>query len=203
MQLKRTQVSTAYEIIEKQNWTMKLVGFLIKVGIIPIYIDKNGQFTFKLFSWKTIVYLLLSLGHVFLFFFFLTIIYNISFSTVLGVGLSNNDLDNIISKVSYVMFLVEIVLPLLLFHGISKYNGYDIKVMKLASGRIKILAGEVILSLDHPFGRKHPIMIHCVNLLAWPFLGSIYDNKIKLSSPICVRTENLMEGFELSKHKNY
>ena len=155
-----TKVSTGNEIIEEQTWTMTLVGILIKVGIIPLYIDKNGQFTFKLFSWKTIVYLLLSLGHVFLFFFFLTLIYNISFSTVFGVGLSNNDLINIISKVSYVLFLVEIVLPLFLFHGISKYDGIDIKVMKLASGRKKILAGEVILLLDHRFRRKHPFKIH-------------------------------------------
>ena len=146
MQLKRTQVSTVYEIIEKQNWKMKLVGFLIKVGIIPIYIDKNGQFTFKLFSWKTIVYLLLSLGHLFLFFLFLSLIYKLPLATLLGFGMANNDLNIVIDKVIYVLILVQIILPLFLSHGISKlqYKGIDIKVMKLAFGHNKILAGEVI-----------------------------------------------------------
>ena len=143
MQLKRTQVSTVYEIIEKQNWTMKLVGFLIKVGIIPIYIDKNGQFTFKLFSWKTVVYLLLSLGHLFLFFLFLSLINKLPLATILGFVMANNDLN---TKVSWVLILVQIILPLFLSHGISKlqYKEIDIKVMKLAFGHNKILAGEVI-----------------------------------------------------------
>ena len=141
-----SKVSTVNEIIEMQNWTMKLVGFLIKVCIIPIYIDKNGQFTFKLFSWKTIVYLLLSLGHLFLFFLFLSLIYKRPLATILGFGMANNDLNIVIGKVTWVLILVQIILPLFLSHGISKlqYKGIDIKVMKLAFGHNKILAGEVI-----------------------------------------------------------
>jgi len=32
------------KIVEQQTWTMKLVSILIRVGIIPLYVDKNGQF---------------------------------------------------------------------------------------------------------------------------------------------------------------
>ena len=152
MKLSRNLVSDYQKSNEKPNYTQKFVVFLIKVGIIPISLNKEGEFIFKLLSWKILVYLFLSFGHLFLYFLFWPLIYNVELSSVFNFKFKKSAFDQIALYIFNVFSCIHISLPLLLCHGIAKLkNGeIDLKMIKLAKGKYSIYVGrccQIILTL--------------------------------------------------------
>ena len=118
------------EIIENETMSMRFVGLLISLGIIPIFKTKKGKFTFKIFSWKTLVYLLLSIGHLIFLQYTYCLIFNLKmmdFSTKKNFDLINlkftSPRDEFTTIVTYILMFVEILFPMLLCHGLGKGSG--------------------------------------------------------------------------------
>ena len=62
MNIQRKNLSSYNDVFEKKTVQIKFVSFLIKIGIIPMHLSREGKFIFKVFSWKLIVYLFLNVG---------------------------------------------------------------------------------------------------------------------------------------------
>ena len=62
MNIQRKNLSSYNDVFEKKTIQIKFVSFLIKIGIIPMHLSREGKFIFKVFSWKLIVYLFLNVG---------------------------------------------------------------------------------------------------------------------------------------------
>ena len=105
---------------EKMPLSTKFVHFLIKIGIIPIFISKDGDLTFFFFSWKTVANVIFSLTIWILFIFLCSLInppnnqsnYLSSSDVILGFAL----------LINYLFSVFGIIYPILLSYGISKIN---------------------------------------------------------------------------------
>ena len=62
MNIQRKNLSSYNDVFEKKTIQIKFVSFLIKIGIIPMHLSREGKFIFNVFSWKLIVYLFLNVG---------------------------------------------------------------------------------------------------------------------------------------------
>ena len=103
---------------ENKPLLTKFVYFLVKIGIIPIFMSKDGGLTFSFFSWKSTVYVLFSViiwvSYMFLFSLLNPQIYKTN-------NLSNSDVVlGFALKISLIFSIFFTIFPLLLSYGISK-----------------------------------------------------------------------------------
>ena len=116
---RRNKVSDSFKVVEKNTLIIKLIVLLIKIGILPIFKNKDGKFVFNFFSWKTLVYLIFSIGLIHLYYYVDCLIFKFNAMDFVTMNVTIT-IDGLSFLVSYLSYFAEITLPLLLCHAIGK-----------------------------------------------------------------------------------
>ena len=144
MKIQRNNLSSHNDVFEKKTFQIKFVSFLMKIGIIPLYLSSEGKFIYKCFSWKIVVYIFLNTSCICLCMYAQMILSGHTVESLSEINEKRSSIDTISTIIGYSVQIYQMIFPLLLFHGFSKLNSnaISLKMIKIKLDKYKITLGK-------------------------------------------------------------